>query len=171
MHQTLDDSDQTRKYSISESIIQALIMTNCHNVGLVRVSFRGGRGGAFAPLARVSPPLVNQVAQKVLNKVSPSMWWVIVLSGLLAVRKWRCSEAENAPECISEHQFSKVFRGGGTPDPPISVCAFLTHLYHSIFWGQPCINDFIEGFLLTSSKRSFSLQTIVQLLSNAANLC
>ena len=40
------------------------------------------------PLARVSPPLANQVAQKVLivkNKVSPSMWWVIVLSGLLAV--------------------------------------------------------------------------------------
>ena len=151
-------------------------MTNCHNVGLVRVSFRGGgRGGAFAPLARVSPPLVNQVAQKVLNKVSPSMWWVIVLSGLLAVRKWRCSEAESAPECISDQSinFSKVFRGGGgmPPDPPIFVCAFLTHLYHSIFWGQPCINDFIEGFLLTSSKRSFSLQTIVQLLSNAANLC
>ena len=27
MHQALDDSDQTRKYGISESIIQALIMT------------------------------------------------------------------------------------------------------------------------------------------------
>ena len=27
MHQALDNSDQTRKYSISESIIQALIMT------------------------------------------------------------------------------------------------------------------------------------------------
>ena len=27
MHQALDDSDQTRKYSISESMIQALIMT------------------------------------------------------------------------------------------------------------------------------------------------
>ena len=26
MHQALDDSDQTRKYGISESIIQALIM-------------------------------------------------------------------------------------------------------------------------------------------------
>ena len=27
MHQALDDSDQTRKYGISESIVQALIMT------------------------------------------------------------------------------------------------------------------------------------------------
>ena len=27
MHQALDDSDQTRKYGISESIIQARIMT------------------------------------------------------------------------------------------------------------------------------------------------
>ena len=27
MHQALDDSDQTRKYDISESIMQALIMT------------------------------------------------------------------------------------------------------------------------------------------------
>ena len=27
MHQALDDSDQTRKYGISESIIQAFIMT------------------------------------------------------------------------------------------------------------------------------------------------
>ena len=27
MHQALDDSDQTRKYGITESIIQALIMT------------------------------------------------------------------------------------------------------------------------------------------------
>ena len=27
MHQALDDSDQTRKYGISESILQALIMT------------------------------------------------------------------------------------------------------------------------------------------------
>ena len=27
IHQALDDSDQTRKYGISESIIQALIMT------------------------------------------------------------------------------------------------------------------------------------------------
>ena len=36
MHQALDDSDQTRKYGISESIIQALIMTLLHrNIGLV----------------------------------------------------------------------------------------------------------------------------------------
>ena len=38
MHQALDDSDQTRKYGISESIIQALIMTllqTSRNAGLV----------------------------------------------------------------------------------------------------------------------------------------
>ena len=40
MHQALDDSDQTRKYGISDSIIKALIMTLlqaiiiCHNIGL-----------------------------------------------------------------------------------------------------------------------------------------
>ena len=39
MHQALDDSDQTRKYGISEPIIQALIMTllqtMSYNIGLV----------------------------------------------------------------------------------------------------------------------------------------
>ena len=53
---------------------------------------------------------------------------------------------QNASQSIN---FSKVFRGGGMPlDTPIFVCALLTHLYHSIFWGQPCINDFIEGFFI-----------------------
>ena len=39
MHQALDDSDQTRKYGISESIIQAIIMTLlqlCRNVSWIR---------------------------------------------------------------------------------------------------------------------------------------
>ena len=35
IHQALDDSDQTRKYGISESIMQALIMTLLQTIYVV----------------------------------------------------------------------------------------------------------------------------------------
>ena len=65
MHQALDDSDQTRKYGIAESIIQAFIMTllqtmsNIWLVSWISDAILSREGGAYTAICEIDWPVLQ----------------------------------------------------------------------------------------------------------------